>query len=190
MAYDRLVPLDYISSQETEITGELVRAMREAMQETDAPEWVSPYALPKDDPPLDVPGRYGKARPRIDIEFELVRRGPRPTLRFEAKRLGPRHPVSGYLGKDGLGCFLSGKYPLTGREAGMLGYVQSDDEDVWAGKLADRLREDPGGYSLRRGGDWRRVRIIAACRHTYRTVHTGPRSNGPLTIYHMLLCFC
>lgn len=190
MGYGRLTPSHFAVSDETEITGELVRTMREAMQENDAPEWVDRYALPKDDPPLNVPHRRGPSRPRVDIEFERVKRGPRPTLRFEAKRLGPNHPVSGYLGKDGLGCFLTGKYPSPHHEAGMLGYIQNDDEDAWAKKIASSLDNTPKKYLLSAKGEWRRVQVTVACPHTYQTVHATPKSNGRLTVHHVLLCFC
>ena len=79
---------------------------------------------------MNVQGKLGKSRPRVDIEFERVVRGKRPRLRFEAKRLNSAtgHTVAKYLGEEGLGCFLSGKYPMMHAEAGMLGYVQGEDE--------------------------------------------------------------
>lgn len=186
MGYGRLRPSDHVASQETEITGELVRAMREAMQEASAPDWVARYAL-RDDPPLDVPGRYGKARPRVDIEFELVRHGTRPLLRFEAKRLGPGHSTSAYLGEDGLGCFLSGKYPLNHPEAGMLGYVQDGNAGAWAKRIASGLNKAPALYFLHR--KWRKRRVLATCDHTYRTVHAPPKVEGLVTVHHVLLSF-
>ena len=48
----------------------------------------------------------------------------------EVKRLGKGNPVSRYLGAKGLGCFLSGSYAGTEQRGGMLGYVQSDDEQI------------------------------------------------------------
>jgi hypothetical protein len=38
------------------------------------------------------------------------------------------------LSAKGLGCFLSGSYAGTEQRGGMLGYVQSDDEHIWAAK--------------------------------------------------------
>lgn len=185
MGYARLCPNDLALSEETEITGELVRAMHDAVQADSAPSWVVHYALPKDDPPLNTPSRLGKARYRIDIEFERVQRGARPLFRFEAKRLGERRPASIYLGKDGLGCFLSGRYPTTNCQAGMIGYVQSDDEATWASKISECMSKDRGAYRVQKLGEWRRIRIIHGLKYTYQTSHATPA----ITIYHVLLRF-
>ena len=69
MGYARLTPENFATSEETVITGELVRAMYDVMESADAPSWFVHYELPKDDHPMNVPGRQGKSRPRIDIEF-------------------------------------------------------------------------------------------------------------------------
>src|SRR5262245_62168224 len=145
MGYQELHAQDLVNSQEPEITGELVRAMREIQERAAAPPWVVYYTI-HDDPPLNVPGKRGAKRPRVDIEFERVTRGTRPRLRFEAKRLGRNHGIGQYLGEDGLGCFISGRYPLTHPEAGMLGYVQSNDETTWAAKIAMALTRAPDAY--------------------------------------------
>ena len=189
MGYVRLDPSDLACNEEPDITGKLVSAMSEALEEDDAPDWADRYAL-KDDPPLNTPGRYGKRRPRVDIEFELVRRGPRPRLRFEAKRLGPRNPVSEYLGNDGLGCFIAGKYPMTHNEAGMLGYVQSGSEDLWATRISESLKKSPKKYSLKPLGQWQKVQLTKSYHHTYRTVHFGPNSGSDVAIHHVLLRCC
>ena len=86
MGYQELHTEDFANSQEPEITGELVRTMREIQERKSAPSSVASYPI-HDDPPLNVPGKRGKNRPRVDIEFERVARGMRPRLRFEAKRL-------------------------------------------------------------------------------------------------------
>lgn len=190
MGYRRLDYAQLTSSEEPEITGELVRAMREAMQDGGAPHWVVNYALPKDDPPLNVEGRLGKRRPRADIEFERTQLGPRPVFRFEAKRLNGIHPVSAYLGPDGLGCFVSGRYPADGEEAGMLGYVQSDDEATWADRINSCISSHRRQYALRPDGTWRKVAIVSGLGYTYRTRHDRPSPLPPITIGHVLLRFC
>jgi hypothetical protein len=189
MGYQRLSPATYAASEEPEITGELVRAMHEAMQDDDAPEWVAHYELPKDDPPLNVPGRLGKRRPRVDIEFVRVCLGPRPRFRFEAKRLGRANPVGDYLGREGMGCFLSGKYLLTGDEAGMLGYVQSEDEPRWASKIEARLHASGNQFGIREDGPWQRARIVPGLDHTYHSRHDRRNPLPPVTIFHVLLRF-
>ncbi|HEY1352160.1 MAG TPA: hypothetical protein VGF67_21290 [Ktedonobacteraceae bacterium] len=61
---------------------------------------------------------------------------------FEARRLRAQGSVNNYLGADGLGCFLSGKYASESDEAGMLGYVQCDDVDIWVTRLQSAIDQD------------------------------------------------
>src|SRR5271157_2966485 len=94
----------------------------------------------KDDPPQNVPGRFGKKRPRIDIEFVHVIRGRRPRFHVEAKRLYRSDSVNEYFGPAGLGMFVEGAYAAEWPSAGMLGYVQSDDCVAWLARLAEGLK--------------------------------------------------
>ncbi len=189
MGYARLDPRRYQDSEEPDITGELANAMQEAMEDPEAPAWADHYTL-CDDPPLNVEGKLGKRRPRVDIEFQRVQHGPRPRLRFEAKRLDPGHPATIYLGAEGMGCFLSGRYPAPTGEAGMLGYVQSGNEDVWASKIRTRLGTHARDYSMAPDGEWARQAIVTRMKHTYRTRHLGGDARRLLTIHHVLLRFC
>lgn len=189
MGYDRLKPADYSTSEEPDITGELVQAMHDAMQDEDAPRWVIHYELPKDDPPLNVEGRRGKRRFRVDIEFVRVCHGPRPKFRFEAKRLDLNNPVGKYFGEEGMGCFRSGKYPVMHAEAGMLGYVQSDDEQAWADRLKAELPGRKNKYGLRKDGPWGRELVRDGPGHVFRSRHDSEGKLPPVTIYHVLLLF-
>jgi hypothetical protein len=155
--------------------------MREVQSRASAPHWVNFYVI-RDDPPLNVPGKTGKHRPRVDIEIERNNRGPKPCLRFEAKRLGKSHTVAKYLGPCGLGCFTSGKYPLTHPEAGMLGYVQNDDEAAWAAKLEAVLKQS--------SVLWESYSITPQLVHTYRSKHYSPALKIDIDIIHTLLRFC
>jgi hypothetical protein len=189
MGYQALCAEDFEKSQEPEITGELVRAMREVLEKDTAPPWAEYYAI-HDDPALNVPGKRGKTRPRVDIEFERVTHGIRPRLRFEAKRLGRNYGVTKYLGADGLGCFTSGKYPLTHPEAGMLGYVQNRDEAVWASKLATALSQKPDTYWAIDDILWEQHRITPRLVHTYHSKHYCQALGEGIDIFHILLRFC
>ena len=188
MGYQRLNPAMHAQSEEPEITGELVRAIRKAMEGTKAPRWVTRYAV-HDDPPQNVNNLLGKKRPRVDIEFERTQRGPRPRYQFEAKRLKDNSSLSDYLGRDGLGCFLDGRYGVGQPEGGMLGYVQKDDESVWAEKLAVRLSGNQGIRPLRGGKGLTRVMMANGPRHTYQTTHVRVDSSE-VTISHTFLRFC
>jgi hypothetical protein len=189
MGYQELHAEDFDNSQEPEITGELVRAMREILERETAPLWSVYYTI-HDDPPLNVPGKRGPFRPRVAIEFERVARGQRPRLRFEAKRLGKRHGVTTYLGADGLGCFTSGKYPLTHPEAGMLGYVQSHNEATWALRIETALRRAPDTYDVVGDERWEPHPIAPQLAHTYRSKHHCQISEEDIDIFHTLLRFC
>jgi hypothetical protein len=189
MGYQELHAADFAISQEPEITGELVRAMREIQEQGSAPAWVAYYAI-HDDPPLNVPGKQGKRRPRVDIEFERITRGMRPRLRFEAKRLRRNRDVEQYLGEDGLGCFTSGKYPLTHPEAGMLGYVQSDDETTWAAKIEMALTRTPDTYCIVDNALWDGYQITPQLVYTYRSRHHCQTLGEDIDIFHTLLRFC
>lgn len=188
IGYQRLDAARYRQSQEPEITGELVKAIRSAIEGANAPPWAFNYAV-HDDPPQSVGGLLGKKRPRVDIEFERTQRGSHPRFQFEAKRLNDGASVTDYLGKDGLGCFLDGRYAEGHDEGGMLGYVQSNDEDAWARRIGDRVAGDPGGCRLGSNGGWRLSPVAAELRHTFRTRHTRGKQSD-ITIYHTLLRFC
>ena len=183
--YALLTPAVYATWKEPNITGELCRAMSDYMASDAAPGWITKYAL-RDDPKLNVPGKHGESRPRIDIELERVQRGERPLFRFEAKRLGPNHPAGKYLGSEGLGAFLSGYYPLTHPEAGMLGYVQEKDIPHWSRALQAALGATPDLHLTAEG----MVRAsLAPGLATWRTEHQRGEA-GSITIWHSLLVFC
>lgn len=185
--YARMDKALFADEQEPSITGALVDRMRVFLEEVaDAPSWCAFYSI-HDDPPLNVAQKLGKSRPRVDIEFERVGSGKRPRLRFEAKRLNSAtgHTVAGYLGENGLGCFLTGKYPMTHAEAGMLGYVQSDKENAWAEKIAKALRQGRNVYSVE---DPPFCALESDLPHVYASHHNT--ANVPhTTLYHVLLRF-
>ena len=188
--YTRMDKVAFAGEQEPAITGELVRQMRAYLESGEGtPTWVCYYSI-HDDPPLSVDGKRGKARPRVDIEFERVSRGSRPRLRFEAKRLNSTtgHRVSVYLGRKGLGCFLSGKYPTTHGEAGMLGYVQSEDEATWAERIAEALRRDGPQYAVA-DPPFAPQAICAALPHTFISHHMMKDARSPIIVHHVLLRF-
>jgi hypothetical protein len=187
--YARMDHAFFADAEEPAITGELVARMRDFLESGgDGPAWRGYYSI-HDDPPLNVVGKLGKSRPRVDIEFERVTVGKRPRLRFEAKRLdsATRHTVRVYLGDEGLGCFLSGKYPTTHAEAGMLGYVQSDDEPTWAKRISSALERDGGMYGVVAPAFGRR-HAPGGPPHTFVS-HHDTRAAPHVTIFHVLLRF-
>ena len=189
LGYQELRAENFISSEEPEITRRLVRAMREIMERDSSPPWVAWYSI-QPESTLDVPGKRAKELPRVDIEVECHVHGVRPCFRFEAKRLGKNHAVGLYLGEDGLGCFTSGKYSLTHLEAGMLGYVQSQDEAAWAEKMRKALKRYPTRYSVANNGQWEQSSITSQLEYTYRSKHSCSAQEEDITVFHTLLHFC
>jgi hypothetical protein len=188
--YARMQKAAFATEQEPAITGELVRQMRAYLESSaTAPNWAAYYTI-HDDPPRSVGGKLGIARPRVDIEFERVVSGPRPRLQFEAKRLDrpTGHTVSGYLGKDGLGCFTSGRYPMTHHEAGMLGYVQSETEKIWANRIEFALLKEKAKY-MATDPPFSHQRVHSLLRYTYLSHHCQDERAESVIIHHILLQF-
>ncbi|NQU26019.1 MAG: hypothetical protein HQ567_32430 [Candidatus Nealsonbacteria bacterium] len=193
IGYDQLTPGEHSNDEETAITGDLVEAIEDVLDFPTA-KWMRFYSV-HDDPPENQPRRRGRQRrrgrkrKRVDIRFVSSKTSPRTRFRFECKRLGRGHNVGLYLGAKGLGCFLTGDYAREDTRAGMLGYVQSDDEETWAGKLEQRLLDSPRIYSLRAESPWRHEPVIREFAHTYRSDHGRGRGRRPIEIYHTLLRF-
>jgi hypothetical protein len=193
LGYDRLHPAKYAADEETAITGDLVEAI-DATLDDPAAQWMRFYSI-HDDPPENQPRRRGqqrrrgRERKRVDIRLACSERSPRTRFRFECKRLADNRSVARYLGKDGLGCFLRSDYASGDMRAGMIGYMQADDEETWAGEIEQQLNQSPQAYSLQETGRWRREPIIAELQHTYLSTHRRGRGHRPIDIYHTLLRF-
>jgi len=180
-------------AEEPDVTGFLSEAIDSVLQSPGAPDWADQYSI-KDDPPVNVPEKQGKGRPRVDIVFEWVRRGNRPLFRIEAKWIGARKPSlgskKGYLGDEGIGCFLQGHYPVEIGHAGMLGYVHSDTEAVWAEKIRLLLVKKAKQLNVRKsdGHVWKRDEAQGGS-YAFIAIHDCPPPVGPLQITHLLLQF-
>lgn len=123
--------------EETDITGYICEALEQWFR--DHPEESYVFFI-KEDPPLSGSGRTGKRRPRTDIIMSYAA-GKRPEFFFEAKRLYDiPGSASRYTGKEGMGCFINGRYASRCPEAAMIGYVQSETLEHWQSTL--RLRVD------------------------------------------------
>ena len=132
MGYQALATETLNTSEEPDITGQLVAAINDILSARSGPSWRSHFCV-KDDPPVGRSG--GRSRPRVDIEFERTSPMPRPHYQFEAKRLHSGHCIGRYLGDDGLRSFITQRYALGDAEAGMLGYVQAPDGATWATRI-------------------------------------------------------
>ncbi len=121
--------------------------MKAIQADPNSPEWVDRYQI-HEQPPQNFDGKSGKRRPKMDIEFECQRRGVRPEIGFEAERLGNGKVVGDYLGPEGLSALVTGYYPTTHGEAGMIGYVQEATGDSWSEKLSAELTRQGKSHSV------------------------------------------
>ena len=190
LGYARLDHASHAVSDEPVITGEMIRAIGEALDAPHLPRrWFRWYSV-HEDPRLNARGLKGVRRRQPDYGFEHLSSAPRVWYYFEAKRLNTSKRKGDYLGSKGLGCFLDGRYASECPEAGMIGYVQSDDEEVWAAAIRSRLESAPAKYGLRRDGLWHETRVVAGLEHTYQTRHDRKNTLPPIEIRHVLLKFC
>jgi hypothetical protein len=175
-------------SQEPAITGELVRAMKEAKLKADAPTWMIRMYV-ADDPPVNAPGRLGKHRRRVDIEFERSERGVTFHFHCEAKRLYRSDSVVEYFGKEGLGMFLAGEYARDEDVGGMLGYVQSEGMAEWMARLRAALANDHAKYTVTSDGALEIAALLPELPQIHRSRHERLAVGRPILIFHTLLVF-
>ena len=187
LGYDRLTPADCCGEQEETITGFLVKAI-DAVLNYPTEAWMR-FFFVHEDPRVHDRLRKGRRRRRVDMRVDSSRSRPRTHFSFEAKRLGKAHPVSKYLGDEGMGRILTGTYARDDDEAGMLGYVQSGTLQKWADKIRSKLETDPSRYSMPERGRFSRVEIVDGLDHTYRSNHGRPFVGRPVSIFHTLLQF-
>jgi len=188
--YDVIIGEDLSRAEETSITGELVRGVREVLESEEAEDWMQLFEL-YDDPPQNIPGRLGRSRPRVDIEFvRLSGRGRRPRFHIEAKRLYRSDSIKEYFGDEGLGCFIVGRYAAHEAAGGMLGYVQTDTALKWSARIKTGFTEKAGmlrvvfGTCLAEADGLQELGSIQVSRH-----HREPATLGPIQVFHLLLNF-
>lgn len=186
LGYQRIGPQNHASTTEEQITELIANEINDLIEAPNAARWMRRY-LAIDDRKLSAPGRAGKKRARVDIEIIYLRRYPRPRFHFEAKRLYRSDSVAEYLGNEGVGCFLNAQYARDSDEAGMLGYVQSDDCDSWANKIRASLERDTAKYGVVGGKSWRAAAIINELRNCYQSDHARSVLGRSICVTHTLL---
>lgn len=124
-----------------------------------------------------------------------VMRGQRPKVffAFECKclnvlRNGKRYSQAGkYIGIDGMGCFLSGRYCGGSDIGGMIGYVMDNDLDYAKLAVNRALRRNIEPLGLK---EPEHLSQTSMCSEESRCSETRHLINNKLfTIYHMLLEF-
>jgi hypothetical protein len=185
MGYDRLNAHTFADREEEEITGELVLSMKEALEARNAPRWAKNFWVAEETRVNDGK-RSGKRRFRIDIEIIQSQPGMRPQFAFEAKRLHDGASRTAYLGREGLECFVDGRYVKGAEICGMLGYVQAESIDTHAKALGQSMAHDPERFAV--AEQWSSC-PIANDLVTYMSLHRRPKPLSSITVLHSFLKF-
>lgn len=179
---------DYSDVVEEDITGDLTEAIQSFINSSDSPDEAMRYYV-HDELRENTKGRKGKHRKRVDIACVLTGRKPQQVMKFEAKRLrSPGYPASKYIGKEGLGEFISGNYAPESDIVGMLGYVQSSDCQHWAGELEGAIQKEKKSICLHKNSRWEKAGF-GNIDHCFTTLHNRKGKNCDLLVYHLLLDF-
>jgi hypothetical protein len=127
---------------EEEITGLIVEAIEQRLNDPTTPEKFDRYSV-EEEKPISIEGRTGKNRRRLDLVVVSGHSRPRPKYIFEAKRLRKNgYPIGKYVGEDGLQCFSKGVYASQYPEAAMVAYLQSDTASYWEKELKRTINSD------------------------------------------------
>lgn len=188
LGYSRLNPEALCLAEETEITGELVRAITETLESEAHFAWMR-FFFVADDPPQNVAGKLGRRRPRVDLEFIESRGTPRNRFRCEAKRLYRSASVGEYLGSDGLGMFLTGTYAADEDEGGMLGYVQAGSIAEWQERIAAGFQKGEQELALCAGTHFGTVNDGLEFETISLSCHNRVTVGRKIHILHTLLLF-
>jgi hypothetical protein len=188
LAYFKLDRPSLRMAEETEITGELARAMEELLDNIPPPRGMRNLVV-FDDPPQNTGRRRGRRRLRVDIEVRAIEVGPKPRFRFEAKRLTSNRSVRAYVGRDGLQMYISGEYAGEQDDAGMLGYVLTGEPKAWAAQLDAQLKSKPEEHAVCVGGEWTSCSLATEVPLTFRSAHNRVSIGRPLVVFHTLLDF-
>lgn len=183
----RIKSIDKDDKDEPSITGYIKEAIQIKLSNFHFSKQFKAYYI-KENEPVEKEGCTGNKRPMPDIIIESNHKG-RPQYIFEAKRLRkPRFGVDKYIGLNGLGCFLDGRYAERYSEAAMLGYIQSDSLLYWKEKIMKEMDKQSEKLSLKSTPC--DCKVIDAFPHEWESVHHRKDSNFPISIRHILLDYC
>jgi hypothetical protein len=168
--------------EEEEITGFIGEAIKEKLNDPYTDERFDRYFF-NEEQPQSSQGRTGKGRFRLDIVIQYSGSKPRPEYIFEAKRLRKgSHSIGKYTGKDGMQCFIDGRYASQYPEAAMIGYLQSNDYSYWEKELRRKFNDD-------KNSQLKQIKIICSLPYEYFSKHKR-RSGQSIIIYHIFLNCC
>jgi hypothetical protein len=183
--YQDVLPQIHCNLTEEEITGIIVEAIEKRLDDPSTPEKFDRYSI-DEEKPISVEGRKGKKRRRLDLVVVSGHSRPRPKYIFEAKRLRKNgYPISEYVGKDGLQCYIKGIYASQYPEAAMIGYIQSDAAIYWENELKRRFNHDPNN-DLCIKQILHKTQVLTSLPDAWVSEHERVVS-GSITVYHIFL---
>lgn len=181
-----LTRIKHNSHEEPTITGYIYETITNRLRAIDCPVWCEDFSV-KEDPPEKMKGREGRNRLRPDLVIEGTMQG-RPEYILEAKRLKKDSFGAGkYLGDDGLGCFVSGKYAARYDEAAMLGYIQDYSPSGWKTDIREKINQQESQLHLVSLSQ--EVNIISDFPDEWKTAHHRAVIGRSISIFHILLDF-
>ena len=181
--YEDALPQIHGNLKEEEITGIIVEAIRERLDNPRTPKKFRRYDI-HEEKPVAVEGRTGKKRRRLDLVIVSGHNCPRPQYIFEAKRLRKNgYPISKYVGKEGLQCFIKGVYASQYPEAAMIGYLQSDDAIYWENELYRSFKDSPDLCIKRL---LQKTQVLSSITDVWTSEHER-QENDSILIYHIFL---
>jgi hypothetical protein len=183
--YQDTLPEIHCNLMEESITGLIVEAIEKRLDAPSTPEKFDRYFIGEEKPIL-IEGRTGKNRRRLDLVMVSGHSRPRPKYVFEAKRLRKiTHTIGKYVGEDGLQCFIKGIYASQEPEAGMIGYIQSDNAPYWEDELKRRFEKDPN-KDLHIKQYLQKVQVLPSMPNVWVSEHERGTGNS-ITVYHIFL---
>jgi hypothetical protein len=177
---------------EYDITGLIADAMARRTDDPATPERFSLYSV-RPEHPVSSARTRGKDRPRLDIQIEKCGL-PKCYFTFEAKRMRDdggatiSDSLRHYLGPEGVGRFVTGRYAAESIEAAMLGYVQAHDPAFWLERVGSAFADDAASElkALRMLSGFQRTQIIPDLSHEAVSRHA--RDCLPhLMLFHVFL---
>lgn len=175
------------AGKEDKITGRLAAAMKREKKARKLAFSIHFQAIPL--------GPDGPVAARIDFKF-LAGFDEDAYFAFECKRLriprasGLDHNTGSYVGAEGMGRFVAGKYAPGQHHGAMLGYVM--DRDVTAAKSAvlALIQSRNAELKLISGVGWEVSRFLRAASGVHQTRHRRKLNTGDdceFTLQHMFL---
>jgi hypothetical protein len=175
-------PQIHCDLMEEEITGLIVEAIEQRLDDPTTPEKFDRYSV-DEEKPIAIEGRTGKNRRRLDLVVVSGQSRPRPKYIFEAKRLRKNgYPIGKYIGEDGLQCFSKGVYASQYPEAAMVAYIQSDTASYWEKELKRTINDD---LSCTKQPS-EKVPVIESISDVWVSEHEREHSSS-IIVYHIFL---